>query len=83
MRRFLVDRASIENVNIVQPKTEVEEPPPNMANEFNSNEIVRDLDCRKQIHAYDPNIQDQVRSAYILKGPTQPNLSKFPRTQLG
>ncbi|CAJ2672832.1 unnamed protein product [Trifolium pratense] len=42
MRRFLVPRASIENVNVVQSEAEVEEPPPNVVNEFNSNEIVRD-----------------------------------------
>jgi len=35
MRRFLVDRTSIENVNDVQREAEVEEPPPNVANEFN------------------------------------------------
>ncbi|KAK2357738.1 zinc finger MYM-type protein [Trifolium repens] len=90
MRKFLVPRANIENVNVVQPEAEVEEPeaeveepPPNVANEFNSNEIVRDPGRRKQIHEYDPNIQDQLRRAYILKGPTQPILEKFPRTAFG
>ena len=40
MRRFLIDRASTENVNGVQPEIEVEaQPPPNIANEFNPNEI--------------------------------------------
>jgi hypothetical protein len=67
----------------VQPEAEVEEPPPNVANEFNLNEIVRDPDRRKQIHVYAPNIQDQVRRAYILKGPTQLNLSRFPRIEFG
>ncbi|CAJ2643438.1 unnamed protein product [Trifolium pratense] len=81
MMRFLVPRASIENVNVVQSEAEVEEPPPNVVNEFNSNEIVRDPGLRKQIHEYSPDIQDQVRRAYILKGPTQPILEKFPRTQ--
>ncbi|KAK2457612.1 hypothetical protein QL285_004865 [Trifolium repens] len=81
MRKFLVPRASIENVNIVQSEAEVEEPPPNVANEFNSNEIVRDPGLRKQINEYAPDIQDQVRRAYILKGPTQSILEKFPRTQ--
>ena len=71
MRRFLVDRASIENVNIVQPEAELE-PPPNVVNEFNPNEIVRDPGRKKQINEYAPNFQDQVRRAYILKGPMQP-----------
>jgi hypothetical protein len=61
------------NVNVVQPEAEVEEPPPNVANEFNPNEIVRDPGRRKQIHTYSPDIQGQVRRAYILKGPMQPN----------
>ncbi|XP_028227119.1 uncharacterized protein LOC114408277 [Glycine soja] len=39
--RFLVDRESIENVNVVQQEAELE-PPPNVVNEFNPNEIVRD-----------------------------------------
>ncbi|KAH1120020.1 hypothetical protein GLYMA_17G248000v4 [Glycine max] len=38
MSRFLVDRASIENVNVVQQEVELE-PPPNVVNEFNPNEI--------------------------------------------
>ncbi|XP_058733370.1 uncharacterized protein LOC131604978 [Vicia villosa] len=83
MRKFLVPRTSIENVNVVQSEAEVEETPPNMANEFNPNEIVRDPGCRKQIHEYATDIQDQVRRAYILKGPTQPDLAIFPRTQFG
>ena len=47
MRRFLVDRASIENVNVVQQEAELE-PPPNVVNEFNPNEIVHDPGHRKQ-----------------------------------
>jgi hypothetical protein len=48
MKRFFVPRASIENVSVVQSEAEVEEPPPNLANEFNSNEIVRDSGLMKQ-----------------------------------
>ncbi|XP_058726897.1 uncharacterized protein LOC131598298 [Vicia villosa] len=81
MRRFLVPRTSIEKVNVNQTEAEVEETPPNLANEFNPNEIVCDPGCRKQIHEYALDIQDQVRKAYILKGPTQPDLARFPRTQ--
>jgi hypothetical protein len=83
MRKFFLPRTSIENVNVVQSEVEVEEPPPNLANEFNSNEIVRDPGLRKQINEYAPDIQDQVRRAYILKGPTQPILKNFPRTEFG
>jgi hypothetical protein len=55
----------------MQSEAEVKEPPLNVANEFNSNEIVCDLGLRKQINEYDPDIQDQVRRAYILKETTQ------------
>jgi len=83
MRRFLVDRTSIKNVNVVQPEAEVEEPPPNVENEFNPNEIMRDPGLRKQIHLHAPDIQDGVRRAYVLKGPMQPKLTSFPRTPFG
>nr|XP_045087197.1 zinc finger MYM-type protein 1-like [Aegilops tauschii subsp. strangulata] len=84
MRRFLIDRASTENVNGVQSEKEVEaQPPPNIANEFSPNDIERDPGKRKQICEYPPNIQDQVRRAYVLKGPMQPDLNKFPRTEFG
>ncbi|KEH26663.1 hypothetical protein MTR_6g066340 [Medicago truncatula] len=83
MRRFLVNRTSIENVNVVQPEVEVEEPPSIVANKFNSNEIVRDPGLRKQIHLYAPDIRDEVRTTYVLKGPIQPKLTRFPRTPLG
>ena len=57
-------------------------PEPNMDNftsEFDPNEIVCDLALRKQIYEYAPEIQDQVRRAYILKGPSQPtNILKDP-----
>ena len=50
MRRFLIDRASTENVNGVQSEKEVEaQPPPNIANKFNPNDIERDPGKRKQI----------------------------------
>ena len=79
----MVNRTSIENVNVVQLEAEVEEPSSNVANEFNPNEIVCDPSRRKQIHTYAQDIQDQVRRAYILKCPMQPNLPCFPCTQLG
>ncbi|XP_058774666.1 uncharacterized protein LOC131648942 [Vicia villosa] len=78
----MVDRASFENVNVAQHEAELE-PPPNIVNEFNPNEIVCDPGRKKQISEYAPDIQDQVRRAYILKGPMQPDLSSFPRTPFG
>lgn len=67
---------------LVESESELE-PPPNMVNEFNPNEIVRDLGCRKQINEYASDIRDQVRRGYILKGPMQPDLPSFPCTPFG
>ncbi|KAI4979522.1 hypothetical protein ZWY2020_016275, partial [Hordeum vulgare] len=66
MRRFLVNRASTENRNGVQPEIEVEAlPMPNIATEFNPNDIERDPGKRKQICQYPPNIQDQYISLIV------------------
>jgi hypothetical protein len=89
MRRFLVDTRNVpggshetgRNSNLEQPQ-----PAPNIGNvtsEFDPNEILCDPALRKQIYEYAPEIQDQVRRAYILKGPTQPTNLIFPRTQFG
>ncbi|XP_058775529.1 uncharacterized protein LOC131649788 [Vicia villosa] len=83
MRRFLVDRENIENVNVMQLEAKLEPLLNNVVNEFNPNEIVYDPGRRKQFSEYALDIQDQVRRAYILKGPMQPYLSSFPRTQFG
>ncbi|KAM5585528.1 zinc finger MYM-type protein 1-like [Rosa sericea] len=37
---------------------------------------------RKRILDYDPNIRDQVRRRYLLKGPCQPRNHEFPQTLL-
>jgi hypothetical protein len=52
------------------------------ANVFNPDEIVCDPALRKQINEYHPDVQDQVKRAYLLKGPTKP-LVNFPKTGSG
>ncbi|CAA0820245.1 TTF-type zinc finger protein with HAT dimerisation domain [Striga hermonthica] len=37
---------------------------------------------RKRILDYDPNIRDQVRQHYLLKGPCQPRSHKFPQRDI-
>jgi hypothetical protein len=49
---------------------------------FNLDDIVSDPALRKQIYEFRPEIRDQVRRAYIQKGPTQPIL-KIPLKQFG
>lgn len=87
MRRFLVDSGSL-------PQPQPQDPQPsdkdeqNMANDeeegdvFNPDEIVCDPALRKQIDDYHPDVQDQVRRAYILKGPTQ-SIVNFSHKQFG
>ena len=86
MRRFLVDSRSLPQPQPQDPQPN-DEDEPNMANDdeedvFNPDEIVCDPAIRKQIDDYHPDVQDQVRRAYILKGPTQPVVN-FPRKQFG
>jgi hypothetical protein len=55
----------------------------NVVTEFNPDDFLCDPALRKKINEYAPEIQDQVRRAYILKGPTQPTNLIFPRIQYG
>jgi hypothetical protein len=73
MTRFLVDTTSIPQPE-QQPQPQNEE-----AHVFNPDDIVCDPALRKQISDYHPSVQDQVRRAYLLKGPTQP-IVNFPKT---
>src|SRR5579883_2611559 len=50
---------------------------------FTPDDIVADPALRRPIEKYDKNVQDQVRRAYILKGPCQPKDLDFPRRQYG
>ncbi|KQJ83648.1 hypothetical protein BRADI_5g16026v3 [Brachypodium distachyon] len=50
---------------------------------FNPDEIESDPALRIQIEDYHSDVQDRVRRAYLLKGPTQPNLPHFERTNFG
>ena len=45
---------------------------------FNPDDIVCDPALRRQINDFHPDVQDQVRRAYLLKGPTQP-IVNFPK----
>jgi hypothetical protein len=49
---------------------------------FNPDEIMSDPALRLQIEDYHPNVQAEVRRAYLLKGPTQPILD-FPSKKYG
>jgi hypothetical protein len=83
MRRFLVDRSLLsepQGQGAAQPN-----PPQAQSRgggEINLDEIVSDPALRKPIHEYAPEIRDQIKRAYILKGPTQP-IVNFPKKKFG
>ncbi|KAL4565530.1 hypothetical protein LXL04_029628 [Taraxacum kok-saghyz] len=47
------------------------------------NDLPSDPGMRTRILDYDPNVQDEVRRAYLLKGPCQPKSHNFPCTLFG
>ena len=51
--------------------------------EFDPTNLKADPRKRIPISDYHPNIRDDVRRAYILKGTCQPNLVSFPYTKFG
>ncbi|XP_022895333.1 uncharacterized protein LOC111409524 [Olea europaea var. sylvestris] len=51
--------------------------------QFNMDDLVSDLGIRPPIESYDPNIRDDVRMAYLEKGPCQPYGHDFPRKSMG
>jgi hypothetical protein len=52
------------------------------SHDLNLDDIASDPALRKQIHEYAPKIRDQVRRAYLQKGPHQPIII-FSRIQFG
>jgi hypothetical protein len=52
---------------------------PPVGRTFNSDDIVANPALRWQIDEYDKDFHDQVRRAYVLNGPCQPNGLDFHR----
>jgi hypothetical protein len=48
---------------------------------FNPDHIISDPGLRIPIDQFAPNIRDEVRRAFIAKGPTQPISHKFPQSR--
>ncbi|XP_024986255.1 zinc finger MYM-type protein 1-like [Cynara cardunculus var. scolymus] len=51
--------------------------------EINLADLPTDPGLRLRIWDYNPNIRDEVRRAYLLKGPCQPRNHEFPYTNFG
>jgi hypothetical protein len=78
MERYFT-RTSVQTTDPVQTQ---EQDQGESSQVLNLDDIASDLALRKQIHEYAPEIRDQVRRAYIQKGPHQP-IVIFPRKQFG
>jgi hypothetical protein len=46
-------------------------------------EIKYDLDLRKEIDSYHPNLREKVRRKYLENGPCQPRTCNFLSSQIG
>lgn len=51
--------------------------------EFNVDELQADPGIRKKISEYHPNFRDEIRRAYLQKGPCQPREHDFPQKKIG
>jgi len=51
--------------------------------EINLEDLPADPGLRKRILTYDPNVRDQIRRAYLQKGPCQPRSHTFPYRSFG
>ena len=51
--------------------------------EINLEDLPADPRLRKRILTYDPNVRDQIRRAYLQKGPCQPRSHTFPYRSFG
>ncbi|WOH03770.1 hypothetical protein DCAR_0623170 [Daucus carota subsp. sativus] len=66
------------NASVPIPNVPIEE---RASTEFNSEELISDTGLRIPIAEYNVNIRDQVRRAYIAKGPFQITNYNFPKKQ--
>jgi hypothetical protein len=81
MRRFLVDRSLLSEPHGQGALAARPNPPQAQSrggDESNLDEIVSNPTLRKPIHEYALEIHDQIKRAYILKGPTQ-HIVNFPK----
>jgi hypothetical protein len=63
-----------------QTQDEEETAGTNLIREFDANlHVIADPGCRIAIDRFHPDIRDEVKRAYLLKGPTQPRGHAFPK----
>ena len=72
----LREEAIRANVNIVEPS-------PVMPKKIDLKDLPWDPSERKRIIEYHPDQRDEIRRAYLIKGPCQPLGHEFPKTKIG
>lgn len=75
MKRYYKTKAPLESSTSTSPN----EPPEQNRKECDLPDLQADPGLRPRILDYDPNIREQVRRAYLLKGPCQPRRYDFPQ----
>ncbi|KAK1365231.1 Zinc finger MYM-type protein 1-like protein [Heracleum sosnowskyi] len=78
MDKFLTKTSTHVNVGVESPTSNKR-----ACVEFNPENLISDPGRREQIEECNVNIRDQVRRAYLTKGPCQPLNYEFPKTQYG
>ncbi|CAL2255707.1 unnamed protein product [Prunus armeniaca] len=84
MERFFKRKSKFELVESSPAKSQKKnESSPNQTTKVNSENLPSDPGLRNQILSYHPNVRDQVRRAYLQKGPCQPRGHNFPYKNFG
>ena len=80
-RTLLIYYSSSSNTNTSDPprNNENSSQPKRPRAEFSQMDIIGDPGEQKPIEDYQYEIRDQVKRAYALSGPTQPDLHEYPR----
>ena len=69
--------SNVEVLNPENPSTKIQRV---RSNEIDKNSMERDPGLQQQICEYPVNQRDEIRRAYIMVGPYQPILSKYPKS---
>ncbi|GMP82693.1 hypothetical protein CsSME_00036891 [Camellia sinensis var. sinensis] len=72
MNKFLKRKLIVDQIELASKKSHID-----------LETLPTDPGLRKKISEYHPNDQDEIRRAYLLKGPCQPRSHKFPQRDVG
>ena len=73
----------IDNTNIPLKVDGSTSPQSSKRSRVDLNTLKRDLAERKKLSNYHPSDRNEIRRAYLMKGPYQPKLQTIPQTKIG